>query len=125
MEEKKEHDLYIPEYVPDRREIISGFRKEEMTIVGAVSGLMILICLFAALNRSDYLIFCIMGSCFAIAITIVTVRLNRAGENLITQLKIFLNYRKAQKQYIYHYTDPYMKEEEIYEEDDREEADGQ
>ena len=108
---KEKSDLYIPAYVPDRKEIISGFRKEELVIIACVSAVAIIACLIMGIQQSSYLFFTLIFSGGAIAATIVTVRLDRAGENLIHQIRIYRNYRKAQKRFQYFYKDIYAKEQ--------------
>ena len=112
--EKEKKGLYIPVYVPDRQEVVSGYRTQDLMVIGIVSAIAVIVLLIAVMAGSTAIIGYLAVGVVAVGATVIIVRQDRAGENLIDQIKVVWKYRKSQKRYIYHFKDEYMSEEEIY-----------
>ena len=83
-------------------------------IIGIVSAIAVIVLLIAVMAGSTAIIGYLAVGVIAVGATVIIVRQDRAGENLIDQIKVVWKYRKSQKRYIYHFKDEYMSEEEIY-----------
>ena len=43
--EKEKKGLYIPVYVPDRQEVVSGYRTQDLMVIGIVSAIAVIVLL--------------------------------------------------------------------------------
>lgn len=106
---------YISRYMyRTRQEVVSGYRTQDLMIIGIVSAIAVIVLLIAVMAGSTAIIGYLAVGVIAVGATVIIVRQDRAGENLIDQIKVVWKYRKSQKRYIYHFKDEYMSEEEIY-----------
>lgn len=104
MSSKEEEDLpdkelYIPVPIPDSDDYISGIAQQEVILIsfGTVAAIIVGIIFTVIFNT----ITGVSIGASIVAGTITFIRRDIYNENLIKKIRIFTNFRKAQKKFIY------------------------
>ena len=77
--EKEKKGLYIPVYVPDRQEVVSGYRTQDLMVIGIVSAIAVIVLLIAVMAGSTAIIGYLAVGVVAVGATVIIVRQDRAG----------------------------------------------
>lgn len=112
MEEKDnntpEKELYIPVPIPDSDDYISGIGQREVILIAIASLSATAIGVFLSVFENT--IAGVGTGAFIISMAITLVRRDSYNENFIKKIRVFYEYLKAQKRFIYVFKNEYNTE---------------
>lgn len=103
---EKNDDLYIPVNIRRRKEIVDGYGYKELTqtVVTSVIGLVIGVLVFII---SDQIAYLVMVPIIFGVIAVAIFRKNKFNQNMVSKIRMLIDYMNSQKKYYYKYHNIY------------------